>query len=57
MAQSSDLDDGHCVAVGHPDSFLIPAVTAYDQTMNVNGKEMLTTIAILVGYEICISFS
>ncbi|MCI7402933.1 MmgE/PrpD family protein [Pyramidobacter sp.] len=49
MARSSDLDDGHRVAMGHPGSFLIPAVMAYGQVMNANGKEMLT--AVIAGYE------
>ena len=57
MARPSDLDDGHRVAMGHPGSFLIPAVMAYGQAMNANGKQMLTTIAVLARYEICISFS
>lgn len=49
MARSSDLDDGHRVAMGHPGSFLIPSVMAYGQAMNANGKEMLT--AVIAGYE------
>lgn len=49
MARSSDLDDGHRCAMGHPGSFLIPAVMAYGQALKKNGKEMIT--AIVAGYE------
>ncbi len=49
MARSSDLDDGHRSAMGHPGSFLIPAVMAYGQALNKNGQELIT--ALIAGYE------
>ncbi len=52
MARSSDLDDGHRYAMGHPGSFLVPAVLNYGQALGKNGKEMLT--ALVAGYEVYI---
>lgn len=50
MARSSDLDDGHRYAMGHPGSFLVPTVLSYGQEKSA--KEMLT--ALIAGYEIYI---
>lgn len=49
MARSSDLDDGHRYAMGHPGSFLVPAVLSHGQARGKNGKEMLA--ALVAGYE------
>jgi 2-methylcitrate dehydratase PrpD len=49
MARSSDLDDGHRSAMGHPGSFLVPAVMAYGQALHKTGHELIT--ALIAGYE------
>lgn len=51
-ASSLDVDDGHCLAAGHPGAAIIPAVLAEATNLGSDGNDVLAATAI--GYDVAL---
>jgi 2-methylcitrate dehydratase PrpD len=51
-ASSLDVDDGHCLAAGHPGAAIIPAVLMEAANLGSDGHDVLTATA--VGYDVAL---
>jgi 2-methylcitrate dehydratase PrpD len=51
-ASSLDVDDGHCLAAGHPGAAIIPAVLMEAATLGSNGHDVLAATAL--GYDVAL---
>lgn len=50
MASSSNFEDGHRFAAGHPSAIVIPAALAIAERQNSTGKDFL--LSVVLGYEV-----
>ncbi|MBZ9701675.1 MULTISPECIES: MmgE/PrpD family protein [unclassified Mesorhizobium] len=51
-ASSLDVDDGHCLAAGHPGAAIVPAILMEAAKLGSDGHEVLTATAI--GYDVAL---
>ncbi|TPK10442.1 MmgE/PrpD family protein [Mesorhizobium sp. B2-5-7] len=51
-ASSLDVDDGHCLAAGHPGAAIVPAVLMEAARLGSDGRDVLTATAL--GYDVAL---